>query len=110
MAARPRRRGGARRGGAGPLRGHGYAPPAPPVSVRPAAPAAVPPAGPAAEQPAAPRPAPPGSATVVLRTKDRDTGAPLPGARFELWRRPTTGPDSRPAVRTPTRSTTAPSA
>ncbi|MFI1280579.1 collagen binding domain-containing protein [Streptomyces sp. NPDC020858] len=57
-------------------------PPAPPASVRPV----VPSAGPSAGQPAAPRPAPPGSATVVLRTTDRDTGAPLPGARFELWR------------------------
>lgn len=53
-------------------------PPTAPVAVRPAAPVAVP--------PAAPLPAPLGSATVVLRTMDRDTGAPLPGARFELWR------------------------
>ncbi|MET9568399.1 collagen binding domain-containing protein [Streptomyces virginiae] len=35
---------------------------------------------------AAPPPAPPGSAKVVLRSTDLDTGAPLPGARFELWR------------------------
>ncbi|MEU6296356.1 MSCRAMM family protein [Streptomyces erythrochromogenes] len=30
--------------------------------------------------------APPGTARVVLRSTDADTGAPLPGARFELWR------------------------
>ncbi|MEW1801122.1 collagen binding domain-containing protein [Streptomyces virginiae] len=35
---------------------------------------------------AAPPPAAAGSAKVVLRSTDLDTGAPLPGARFELWR------------------------
>ncbi|MFJ9941690.1 MSCRAMM family protein [Streptomyces erythrochromogenes] len=35
---------------------------------------------------AAPPPAPPGTARVVLRSTDLDTGTPLPGARFELWR------------------------
>ncbi|KJK53675.1 MSCRAMM family protein [Streptomyces sp. NRRL F-4428] len=35
---------------------------------------------------AAPPPAAAGGARVVLRTTDLDTGAPLPGARFELWR------------------------
>ncbi|MFE0577682.1 collagen binding domain-containing protein [Streptomyces sp. NPDC058874] len=41
-------------------------------------------AGPAlAAPPAAPSP---GTARVVLRSTDADTGTPLPGARFELWR------------------------
>lgn len=44
------------------------------------------PPAPAAVRPAAPLPAAAGSATVVLRNTDLDTGAPLPGARFELWR------------------------
>ncbi|MGN5387340.1 MSCRAMM family protein [Streptomyces sp. JL7001] len=35
---------------------------------------------------AAPPPAAAGSAGVVLRSTDLDTGAPLAGARFELWR------------------------
>ncbi|MFG2335903.1 collagen binding domain-containing protein [Streptomyces yangpuensis] len=35
---------------------------------------------------AAPPAAPPGTAEVVLRSTDLDTGAPLSGARFELWR------------------------
>ncbi|MFD6226204.1 collagen binding domain-containing protein [Streptomyces sp. NPDC060232] len=35
---------------------------------------------------AAPPPAAAGTAKVVLRSTDLDTGAPLPGARFELWR------------------------
>ncbi|WP_159050678.1 MSCRAMM family protein [Streptomyces sp. IMTB 1903] len=40
-------------------------------------------AGPALAAPSAP---PPGTAPVVLRSTDVDTGARLPGARFELWR------------------------
>ncbi|MFD9080719.1 MSCRAMM family protein [Streptomyces erythrochromogenes] len=35
---------------------------------------------------AAPPAAPPGTARVVLRSTDVDTGTPLSGARFELWR------------------------
>ncbi|MFJ6781402.1 collagen binding domain-containing protein [Streptomyces yangpuensis] len=35
---------------------------------------------------AAPPAAPPGTARLVLRSTDLDTGTPLPGARFELWR------------------------
>ncbi|MFJ3518020.1 collagen binding domain-containing protein [Streptomyces sp. NPDC090131] len=37
-------------------------------------------------QPVVPAVAPAGSARVVLLNRDQDTGAPLPGARFELWR------------------------
>ncbi|MCX5584389.1 collagen binding domain-containing protein [Streptomyces erythrochromogenes] len=35
---------------------------------------------------AAPPEAPPGTARAVLRSTDADTGTPLSGARFELWR------------------------